>query len=60
MMCITEGEVGRVGCPDPECSKDEGREVGEEEVRKVVGEEKVVGRWLRRKREVERGICVVL
>lgn len=67
-MCIVEGDVGGVGCPDPECVKKKGKEGGEdvfeaeeEEVRRVVGEERAVGRWkwLRRKRQVERGMCVV-
>lgn len=54
-MCIAEGDVGRVGCPDPGCVK-EGREVGEEEVRRVVSEEEVMRwRWLREKRALDRG-----
>lgn len=65
-MCIVEGDVGRVICPDPECVKKRGKksgeyvEVEEEEVRRVVGNERAVGRWkwLRRKREIEKGMCV--
>lgn len=54
-MCITEGDVGRVGCPSPECVK-ESREAGEEEVRRAVTEDKVVRwKWLRRKRALEQG-----
>lgn len=54
-MCITEGDVGRVGCPSPDCVK-ESREVGEEELRRAVTEDKIVRwKWLRRKRSLERG-----
>lgn len=57
-MCITEGDVGRVGCADPECVK-EGREAGEEEVRRVVTEDQVTRwKWLRRKRALEQGMAV--
>jgi len=53
-LCITEGDVGRVGCPDPKCVK-EGREANEEEVRRVVTEEEVRRwKWLRQKRMLER------
>lgn len=59
-MCITEGDVGRVGCPSPECVKEK-REAGEEEVRRAVTEEKVVRwKWLKRKRAIEQGIPTVL
>ena len=55
-LCIKEGDVGRVGCPDPECVK-EHREAIEEEVRRVVTEEEVLRwRWLRTKRALERGM----
>lgn len=54
-LCITEGDVGRVGCPDPQCVKD-GREANEEEVRRVVTEEQVRRwKWLRQKRAMEKG-----
>ncbi|CCM02196.1 uncharacterized protein FIBRA_04276 [Fibroporia radiculosa] len=54
-LCITEGDIGRVGCPDPQCIKS-GREANEEEVRRVVTEEEVRRwKWLREKRELEKG-----
>lgn len=54
---ITEGDAGRVGCPDPRCVKD-GREANEEEVRRVVTEEDVQRwKWLRLKRALEKGKC---
>lgn len=55
-LCIKEGDVGRVGCPDPECVK-ERREATEEEVRRVVTEGEVLRwRWLRATRALERGM----
>jgi E3 ubiquitin-protein ligase RNF14 len=54
-MCIQEGDVGRVGCPDPECVK-AGREAVEEEVARVVTDAGVKRwRWLREKRNLEKG-----
>jgi E3 ubiquitin-protein ligase RNF14 len=54
-LCIAEGDVGRVGCPDPDCVK-AGREAVEEEVRRVVTEEEVIRwKWLREKRMLEKG-----
>lgn len=54
-MCITEGDVGRVGCPDPECVKD-GREADEEEVARAVTDEEVARwKWLREKRALDKG-----
>ncbi|KIK71274.1 hypothetical protein GYMLUDRAFT_211354 [Collybiopsis luxurians FD-317 M1] len=48
-LCITEGEIARVTCPDPECVK-EGRQVEEEEVARVVPRDAVVRwRWLKEK-----------
>jgi len=53
-LCIKEGDVGRVGCPDPQCVK-QGREANEEEVRRVVTEEEVQRwKWLREKRMLEK------
>ncbi|THH21564.1 hypothetical protein EW146_g36 [Bondarzewia mesenterica] len=53
-LFIAEGDVARVGCPDPECIK-ESREANEEEVRRVVTEDEVMRwKWLRRKRILER------
>jgi len=55
-MCIEEGDVNRVGCPDPECVK-KGSEAGEEEVARVVTEPELKRwRWLKEKRNIERGI----
>ncbi|KAG1749690.1 uncharacterized protein EDB91DRAFT_1109113 [Suillus paluster] len=52
--CIMEGDIGRVGCPDPGCVK-AGHEAGEEDVIRVVGEEEVRRwKWLRTKRALER------
>lgn len=61
-LCIKEGDVGRVGCPEPACVKEE-REANEEEVRRVVTDDDVRRwKWLREKRMLERGqrICSVL
>lgn len=54
-LCITEGDVGRVGCPDPECVKS-GKDANEEEVARVVTEDDLRRwRWLREKRAIEKG-----
>jgi E3 ubiquitin-protein ligase RNF14 len=54
-MCIEEGDVSRVGCPDPECVK-KGSEAGEEEVARVVTETELQRwKWLKEKRNIERG-----
>ncbi len=54
-LCIKEGDVTRVGCPDPQCVK-EGREADEEEVARVVTEAEVIRwRWLREKVMMEKG-----
>ncbi|KAJ3750098.1 RWD-domain-containing protein [Lentinula detonsa] len=53
-LCITEGDVARVGCPDPECVK-AGRQANEEEVTRVVSEEAVARwQWLQEKLMMER------
>ncbi|KAK7694417.1 hypothetical protein QCA50_001603 [Cerrena zonata] len=58
-LCISEGDVGRVGCPDPQCVKD-GREANEEEVRRVVTEEEVRRwKWLRQKQAMEKDPSIV-
>ncbi|EKM60880.1 uncharacterized protein PHACADRAFT_247093 [Phanerochaete carnosa HHB-10118-sp] len=58
-LCIKEGDVGRVGCPEPGCIK-EGREATEEEVRRVVTEDEVQRwKWLRRKRITDRDPSVI-
>jgi len=47
--------VSRVGCPDPECVK-KGSEAGEEEVARVVTETELQRwKWLKEKRNIERG-----
>lgn len=54
-LCITEGEISRVGCPDPQCVKS-GREADAEEVARIVTEVGVRRwRWLRGKRDLEKG-----
>jgi E3 ubiquitin-protein ligase RNF14 len=54
-LCIAEGDVGRVGCPDPECVKAD-REANEEEVARVVTEDEVHRwKWLREKISLEKG-----
>lgn len=56
-LFIKEGDVGKVGCADPECVK-AGREATEEEVRRVVSEEEVKRwQWLWMKRAIEKGAC---
>ncbi|KAH9487157.1 E3 ubiquitin-protein ligase itt1 [Psilocybe cubensis] len=58
-MCIAEGDISRVGCPDPECVK-KANEAGEEEVARVVTEAELQRwKWLREKRNVERDPTVV-
>ncbi|KAI9057191.1 RWD-domain-containing protein [Trametes sanguinea] len=58
-LCIREGDVGRVGCPDPACVK-EHREATEEEVRRVVTEEELLRwKWLRMKRALEKDPTLV-
>jgi E3 ubiquitin-protein ligase RNF14 len=54
-LCVEEGDVSRVGCPDPTCVK-EARLVDEEELRRVLTEEEVRRwRWLKQKQELEKG-----
>ncbi|KAI0824126.1 RWD-domain-containing protein [Trametes gibbosa] len=58
-LCIREGDVVRVGCPDPACVKEQ-REATEEEVRRVVTEEEVLRwKWLRMKRALEKDPTLV-
>ncbi|KAF8168339.1 RWD domain-containing protein [Crassisporium funariophilum] len=53
-MCIEEGDIGRVGCPDPQCVK-QGREAQEEEVERAVSKAEMQRwKWLREKRDLER------
>lgn len=54
-LCIAEGEIGRVGCPDPECVK-AGREANIEDVMRVMTQAEVQRwGWLREKRDLEKG-----
>jgi E3 ubiquitin-protein ligase RNF14 len=54
-LCIEEGDVDRVGCADPDCVK-VGRGAQKEEVARVVSEKELERwRWLREKRDIERG-----
>lgn len=54
-LCISEGDVDRVGCPDPGCVK-EGTKASEEDVRRIVSLEEVERwKWLRDKKELEKG-----
>ncbi|TFK76877.1 RWD-domain-containing protein [Pluteus cervinus] len=58
-LCIAEGEVGRVGCPDPECVKSK-REATEEEVARIVTEQELQRwKWLREKRIYDKDPSVV-
>ncbi|KAJ7597283.1 RWD-domain-containing protein, partial [Mycena floridula] len=59
-LCIKEGDVERVGCPDSDCIKAK-RLVNEEELAQVVNYEEVQRwRWLKEKLAIERepGICI--
>lgn len=52
---ISEGDVGRVGCLDPECVKG-GREASEDEVARIVsGKELERWKWLKEKRIYDKG-----
>ena len=54
-MCISEGDVDRVGCPDPECVK-KNRDADEEEVARVVSDAELRRwKWLREKRDFDKG-----
>ncbi|KAF9042083.1 hypothetical protein BJ165DRAFT_1349187 [Panaeolus papilionaceus] len=58
-LCIEEGDVSRVICPEPACVK-LAKEAGEEEVARVVTEVELQRwRWLRDKRDIERDPTVV-
>jgi E3 ubiquitin-protein ligase RNF14 len=59
-LCISEGEIDRVGCPNTECVK-AGLEATEEEVQMVVTDEELSRwSWLRKKRELDQGARSVL
>jgi len=54
-LCIIEGDVGRVRCPDPECMK-VNEEANAEEVARVVTEAEVQRwRWLREMKNIDKG-----
>jgi E3 ubiquitin-protein ligase RNF14 len=54
-LYISEGDVARVGCLDPQCVKG-GQEATEDEVRRVVADGQVRRwKWLREKKATERG-----
>lgn len=54
-MCIAEGDVSRVGCPDPECVKEK-READAQEVARIVTEAEMERwRWLKEKKNLEAG-----
>lgn len=57
-LCIAEGDVARVTCPDPECVKAQ-REATEDEVRGIVNDEELARwKWLKEKRMLEKGIFI--
>lgn len=54
-LSISEGDIGKVGCPDPECVK-EHKEASENEVSLIVTDKELERwRWLRDKRDAELG-----
>ena len=58
-LCISEGDVDRVGCPDLGCVK-QGMKASEEDVQRVVSSEEVRRwKWLKEKRELEKGVLIV-
>lgn len=58
-MCISEGDIDRVGCPDPDCVK-VGRKASGEDVSRVVTElELQRWKWLTTKQELERGLLCI-
>lgn len=51
--------MNRVGCPDPECVK-KGTKASEEDVRRVVSSEEATRwKWLKEKKELEKGIVLM-
>jgi len=55
-LCISEGDVDRVGCPDLECVK-QGTKAPEDDVRRVMNSEEVTRwKWLKEKKELEKGM----
>ncbi|KAF8203302.1 hypothetical protein BJ912DRAFT_943537 [Pholiota molesta] len=53
-MCISEGDVDRVGCPDPDCVKVRRKASGEDVSRVVTELELQRWKWLTTKQELER------
>lgn len=57
-LCISEGNVDRVGCPDPGCVK-QGTTATEEDIQRVVSSEEVTRwKWLKEKKELEKGMLL--
>ena len=51
--------MDRIGCPDPECVK-HGAKAPEDDVRRVVSSEEVTRwKWLKEKKELEKGMTLV-
>jgi E3 ubiquitin-protein ligase RNF14 len=58
-LCISEGDVDRLGCPDPGCVK-QGIKTSEEDVQRVVSSEEVARwKWLKEKKELENGTLLM-
>ena len=56
-MCVSEGEIMRVGCPDPSCVK-LAQPSSEGEVARVLTTEEIQRwRWLKEKYTLEKGTC---
>lgn len=56
-MCVSEGEIMRVGCPDPACIK-LAQPASEEQVARVLTTEEIQRwRWLKEKYALEKGTC---
>lgn len=59
-MCVTEGDITRVRCPDPACTKD-GTDASEEEVARVLTSEEIERwRWLKEKHAMEQGVSFLI
>ncbi|EIN13576.1 hypothetical protein PUNSTDRAFT_79212 [Punctularia strigosozonata HHB-11173 SS5] len=58
-LCVEEGDVSRVTCPDPACVK-AARAANEEEVRRVLMDKEVTRwKWLRQKQELEKDPTII-
>lgn len=59
-MCVAEGEISRVGCPDPACVKD-ARSASEDEVCLILSAEQIERwRWLKEKYTLEQGEFILI